>query len=86
MSQDDLAARAHISRTYLSLIERDKATNISRLVIAKLAQALDMSQVDFVQPTVYDDGTDSVEKCIVELESILARLRVLNAREMLRRR
>ena len=39
-SQDQLAEKAGVSRTYISLIERGEAPNITRGVLEKLAAAL----------------------------------------------
>lgn len=39
-SQDELAQKADLSRTYVSLIERNEAQNVSREVIERIAQAL----------------------------------------------
>lgn len=43
LSQKELATRAKISRTYLSLIERSEADNISFNVLSRLALALGTS-------------------------------------------
>jgi transcriptional regulator with XRE-family HTH domain len=40
LSQDELAQKAKLSRTYVSLIERNEAQNVSREVIERIAQAL----------------------------------------------
>ncbi len=43
LSQTELAEKAGISRTYLSLIERGEAKNISFSILSQLALALDTS-------------------------------------------
>ncbi len=43
LSQTELATKAKISRTYLSLIEREEADNISFSILSQLALALDTS-------------------------------------------
>lgn len=45
-TQAGLATRAGISRNYVSLIERGEAKNLSVQVLVRLAQALEVSEVD----------------------------------------
>jgi transcriptional regulator with XRE-family HTH domain len=53
ISQEDLAFRADIDRTYMSSIERGKR-NISLAVAIKLASALDTNLLTLIQK---EDGT-----------------------------
>ena len=49
ISQEELAFRAHLHRTYISDVERGKR-NISINNIKKLAKALEIKIVDFFKP------------------------------------
>ena len=46
LSQEALAKRAHMSRNYISLIERGVSTNISSTMISNLASALNTTPAD----------------------------------------
>jgi transcriptional regulator with XRE-family HTH domain len=48
ISQEAFAARAHISRTYMSEVERG-VTTVSLDTIAKIAKALDLSMSTLMQ-------------------------------------
>lgn len=50
MSQEQLADRAGLHRTYVSLIERGKRT-ASIEVVRKVARALDLSMADLIAAT-----------------------------------
>jgi len=52
-TQADLAARAGISRNYVSLIERGKAKNLSVQVLIRLAQTLEVSEVALFRLWLY---------------------------------
>ena len=41
-NQDELADKADLSRTYISLIERGEAVNVTRRVLEKLSEVLDL--------------------------------------------
>lgn len=49
LSQEDLADRAGIDRTYVSQIERGVIVNPSLLVVCKVAQALDVPALDLLR-------------------------------------
>src|SRR5436190_1549396 len=46
LSQQALADRAHVSRNYISLIERGMAKNVSATIISNLAVALEMTPTE----------------------------------------
>jgi len=50
MTQEELAAKSNVSRTYLSLIETGTQENITNTVMTKIANALDESVADIFFP------------------------------------
>ena len=65
LSQDDLAAKAGLHRTYVSEIER-RSRNLSVKILVKLAMALDLSPSQLMQQaedisdkSLAPSGTDS---------------------------
>ena len=48
ISQDDLADRAKVHRTYISLIER-KSCNFSMQIFFRIAEALDIEPLELMQ-------------------------------------
>ena len=52
LSQEELATKADIHRTYLSMIERAEK-NISLVNIEKIAQALDIQLRDLFDPVIF---------------------------------
>lgn len=61
ISQVDFAARADISRNYLSLIERNKADNLSVDVLVKLARSVGMDACELLKVLLGGDYSSSVE-------------------------
>jgi Predicted transcriptional regulators len=50
MTQEELAVRSNVSRTYLSQIETGTQENITNTVMTKIANALDESVADIFFP------------------------------------
>ena len=58
LSQEELAHRASIDRTYVSSVER-RLRNVSLQNVQRLAQALDVDPRDLLNPSLSDDPTYS---------------------------
>jgi XRE family transcriptional regulator of biofilm formation len=58
LSQQDLAGLANVSRNYISMIERGEVKNISVEVLVKLAKALNVDPVYWLQILLEKEGYD----------------------------
>jgi transcriptional regulator with XRE-family HTH domain len=61
VTQEELALRADLSRTYVSEVERG-ARNISIDNMSLLAQALDVTLRDLVDPTLFHNVLDDLSE------------------------